>query len=187
MSQSVQHRSHFSGMFGRFASAIATAAGSPVAFSIAVISLIAWGASGPFFDYSETWQLVINTGTTIVTFMMVFVIQNSQNREGLAVQIKLDEIIRALGGAKNSMIDLECLSEEELGELRAKFAEIAVVARKDEEKVEKRQTKSNGRGPAKPKATSKRARTEPARPRRSPAGATHGKGHDEPQAGKEAK
>jgi low affinity Fe/Cu permease len=187
MSQTVQHSSRFSGMFGRFASALATAAGSPVAFSIALISLIAWGASGPFFDYSETWQLVINTGTTIVTFMMVFVIQNSQNREGLAVQIKLDEIIRALGGAKNSMIDLECLSEEELGELRQKFAQIAVVARKDEEKVEERQTKLNGRGPAKPEATSKRTRTETPRRRRSPQGATPGKGPDEPKTDKEAK
>jgi len=103
------------------------------------------------------------------------------------VQIKLDEIIRALGGAKNSMIDLECLSEEELGELRAKFAEIADVARKDEEKVEERQTKLNGRRPAKPKAPSKRARTAPERTRRSSAGATPGKGHDEPKAGEEAK
>jgi low affinity Fe/Cu permease len=82
--------------------------------------------------------LVINTGTTIVTFMMVFVIQNSQNRESLAVQIKLDELIRA-SGAKNSMIDLECLSEEELAELRVKFAEIADEARKDEKAVERKQ------------------------------------------------
>ena len=121
--------------FASFANAVAHFAGSPLAFSVAFLSLVAWGLSGPFFDYSEAWQLVINTGTTIVTFMMVFVIQNSQNRDGLAIQIKLDELIRA-SGAKNSMIDLECLSEEELAELRVKFAEIADRARKDEERVE---------------------------------------------------
>ena len=120
-------------VFAAFATRVATAAGSPIAFSIALAFLIGWALSGPYFDYSEAWQLVINTGTTIVTFMMVFVIQNSQNREGLAVQIKLDEIIRALGPAKNSMIDLECLSEEELAALRARFAEIAHEARMGEE------------------------------------------------------
>jgi low affinity Fe/Cu permease len=124
--------------FGTFASAVASAAGSPAAFTVALVSLIVWAISGPLFDYSEAWQLVINTGTTIVTFMMVFVIQNSQNRESLAVQIKLDELIRA-SGAKNSMIDLECLSEEELAELRVKFAEIADEARKDEKAVERKQ------------------------------------------------
>jgi low affinity Fe/Cu permease len=134
--------------FGTFASAIAIAAGSPAAFTVALVSLIIWAFSGPFFNFSETWQLVINTGTTIVTFMMVFVIQNSQNREGLAVQIKLDEIIRALGGAKNSMIGLEHLSEEELAELRVKFAEIADEARKDEKTVEKAEGEQiNGKKP----------------------------------------
>ena len=130
--------------FASFASAVAHFAGSPLAFSVAFLSLVAWGLSGPFFDYSEAWQLVINTGTTIVTFMMVFVIQNSQNRDGLAIQIKLDELIRA-SGAKNSMIDLECLSEEELAELRVKFAEIADRARKDEGKVEDRERTINGK------------------------------------------
>jgi low affinity Fe/Cu permease len=115
-----------------------------LAFSVAFLSLVAWGLSGPFFDYSETWQLVINTGTTIVTFMMVFVIQNSQNRDGLAIQIKLDELIRAIG-AKNSMIDLECLSEEELAELRIKIAEIADRARTDEVRVEDRGRCTNGK------------------------------------------
>ena len=130
--------------FGTFASAVASAAGSPAAFTIALLSLVAWALSGPFFAYSEAWQLVINTGTTIVTFMMVFVIQNSQNRDSLAVQIKLDELIRA-SGAKNSMIDLECLSEEELAELRVKFAEIAGEARKDEKTVEQAEEKVNGK------------------------------------------
>jgi low affinity Fe/Cu permease len=136
-----------SAIFATFASSIAKAAGSPAAFSAALLSLILWALAGPYFAFSEGWQLVINTGTTIVTFMMVFVIQNSQNREGLAVQIKLDEIIRALGGAKNSMIYLECLSEEELAELRLKFAEIADQARKDEKRVirARRPRKSNGK------------------------------------------
>jgi low affinity Fe/Cu permease len=121
--------------FATFASAIASAAGSPAAFTLAVLSLVAWALCGPMFNYSEAWQLVINTGTTIVTFMMVFVIQNSQNRDSMAIQIKLDELIRA-SGAKNSMIDLEGLSEEELAELRVKFAQIADQARKDEHTVE---------------------------------------------------
>jgi low affinity Fe/Cu permease len=146
--------------FGTFASAIAIAAGSPAAFIVALISLIVWAFSGPFFHFSETWQLVINTGTTIVTFMMVFVIQNSQNREGLAIQIKLDEIIRAHGGAQNSMIDLECLSEEELAELRVKFAQIADEARKDEKAAERMEAgQINGKKPVRqPKGQAGRSR-----------------------------
>jgi low affinity Fe/Cu permease len=122
-------------LFANFAGKVAWAAGSPITFGVAVIALIAWAASGPYFNYSQGWQLLVNTGTTITTFLMVFVIQNSQNRDGLAAQIKLDEIIRALTGAKNSMIDLECLSDQELAELRVKFAQIADRARKDEGRV----------------------------------------------------
>jgi low affinity Fe/Cu permease len=125
----------FGDLFSKFANKVAWAAGSPITFAVALLSLLAWAAAGPWFDYSQGWQLLVNTGTTITTFLMVFVIQNSQNRDGLAAQIKLDEIIRAVSGAKNSMIDLECLSDEELAALRVKFAEIADNARKDEEKV----------------------------------------------------
>jgi low affinity Fe/Cu permease len=121
--------------FGVFASQVARAAGSPITFSVALLILVTWAACGPLFQYSQGWQLVVNTGTTIVTFLMVFVIQNSQNRDGLAAQIKLDEIIRAIAGAKNSMIDLECLTDKELAELQSKFSEIAVKARKKEEAV----------------------------------------------------
>lgn len=135
----------FSDLFAAFASKVAWAAGSPVTSCVALAALLAWAVSGPIFHYSENWQLVINTGTTIVTFMMVFIIQNSQNRDGLAAQIKLDEIIRAVGGAKNSMIDLECLSDEELAELRAKFADMADEARKDEQKVESAEGRKKGR------------------------------------------
>src|SRR4029453_18180599 len=116
---------------------VAWAAGSPITFGIALAALLLWAASGPYFGFSQGWQLLVNTGTTITTFLMVFVIQNSQNRDGLAAQIKLDEIIRAVSGAKNSMIDLECLSDEELAELRVKFAEIAEQARNDEGTVDR--------------------------------------------------
>jgi low affinity Fe/Cu permease len=124
------------GLFSKFANKVAWAAGSPVTFGIALAALIVWAMCGPFFDYSQAWQLLVNTGTTITTILMVFVIQNSQNRDGLSAQIKLDEIIRAVSGAKNSMIDLECLSDEQLAELRTKFAVIAERARTDEEEID---------------------------------------------------
>jgi low affinity Fe/Cu permease len=141
MSKKDTHRAQpapavLSDWFAKFANKVAQAAGSPITFSLALAVLIAWAISGPYWDYSEEWQLLVNTGTTIVTFLMVFVIQNSQNRDSLAAQIKLDEIIRAVTGAKNSMIDLECLTDEQLAELRAKFAEIAEEARNDEEAID---------------------------------------------------
>jgi low affinity Fe/Cu permease len=116
--------------FGKIAARLSKWAGSLPVFAAAMVSVLIWAAAGPFFDYSEGWMLVINTGTTIITFLMVFIIQNSQNREGLAVQIKLDEIIRAVHGAKNSLIDLEDLPQEELEKLRVKFATVAEKARK---------------------------------------------------------
>jgi low affinity Fe/Cu permease len=90
---------------------------------------LAWAVCGPFFGYSAEWQMVVNTGTTICTFLMVFIIQNSQNRDGMALQIKLDEIIRAVGAAQNSMIDLESLSHKELEDLSEKFARLGQKAR----------------------------------------------------------
>ncbi len=95
--------------------------GSAWAFVIAILALLIWGASGPKFHYSDTWQLVINTGTTIVTFLMVFVIQNTQNRDSKAVQLKLDELIRAMKGARNHMVNLEELSDAELKKLEEEF------------------------------------------------------------------
>ena len=153
-------------IFATFAGKVAWTAGSPIAFGLALVALLIWAACGPFFDYSQGWQLVVNTGTTITTFLMVFVIQNSQNRDGLAAQIKLDEIIRAIAGAKNSMIDLECLTDEELAELRVKFSEIADQARKDEEKIDKlngerspkARTPGNGRASASKGRNGSRAR-----------------------------
>jgi low affinity Fe/Cu permease len=115
--------------FALFASHASKFAGSSTAFAIAFLSILLWAATGPYFGFSAGWQMIVNTGTTIATFLMVFVIQNSQNRDGLALQIKLDEIIRALGSAKNEMIDLEGLSHEELEELKLRFAELGDKAR----------------------------------------------------------
>jgi low affinity Fe/Cu permease len=115
--------------FGRLASACATGAGQPAVFVIAVLVIVVWAVLGPIFHYSDTWQLVINTGTTIVTFLMVFLIQNSQNRDGHAIQIKLDEIIRALEGAHNVLLDLEELSESDLVRIRKRYHELAQLAR----------------------------------------------------------
>ena len=100
------------------ASKVATAAGRPRAFLLALLVIISWGVSGPLFHWSDTWQLVINTGTTIVTFLMVFLIQNAQNRDGAAIQAKLDELIRAVGHARNEVIGIEHLTELELDRIR---------------------------------------------------------------------
>ena len=100
------------------ATRVATAAGRPKAFLLAVMVIIIWGVSGPLFQWSDTWQLVINTGTTIVTFLMVFLIQNAQNRDGAAIQAKLDELIRAVGHARNEFIGVEHLTEVELDRIR---------------------------------------------------------------------
>jgi len=108
-------------LFAKFANAVAHAAGSPAAFLAAVAVVVIWAVSGPIFDYSETWQLVINTGTTIITFMMVFVIQNSQNRDGAAVQAKLDELIRA-SDAEDDFIGIEKLTDRELDEMHNRCA-----------------------------------------------------------------
>jgi low affinity Fe/Cu permease len=100
------------------AARVATAAGRPKAFLLALTVIVVWGVSGPVFHWSDTWQLVINTGTTIVTFLMVFLIQNAQNRDGAAIQAKLDELIRAVGHARNEFIGIEHLNEQELEEIR---------------------------------------------------------------------
>ena len=106
-------------LFGDFANVIARAAGRPWAFVGAFAIVLIWSVTGPLFNYSDTWQLVINTGTTIVTFLMVFLIQNSQNRDSAAIQVKLDELIR-VGAARNSMVGIEHLTDDELEDLRGK-------------------------------------------------------------------
>ncbi len=105
--------------FEWLASKVATAAGRPKAFLLALAIVIVWAITGPLFHWSDTWQLVINTGTTIVTFLMVFLIQNAQNRDGAAIQAKLDELIRAVGHARNEFIGIEHLTEVELDKIRA--------------------------------------------------------------------
>jgi low affinity Fe/Cu permease len=112
-------------IFSRFASFTAEKAGHPLVFVAAFAIVVIWAVSGPVFAFSETWQLVINTGTTIITFLMVFIIQNSQNRDTRAVQIKLDELIRATEGADDSLIDLERLSVEEITRLQRRYCAIA--------------------------------------------------------------
>ncbi|HMJ53454.1 MAG TPA: low affinity iron permease family protein [Polyangiaceae bacterium] len=107
--------------FRRFSHLTSTGVGSPWAFAVASMTIIVWAATGPLFHFSDTWQLVINTGTTIVTFLMVFLIQNTQNRDAIAIHLKLDELIRALKGARNQLVDIEELSDEELEKLRAEF------------------------------------------------------------------
>jgi len=111
--------------FVRFSGAIAHWAGTSSAFVVAALVVMIWAVSGPLFHYSDTWQLVINTGTTIVTFLMVFLIQNTQNRDARAIHLKLDELIRAVDGVRNKMMDLERLSDEELMELRQQFDRIS--------------------------------------------------------------
>jgi low affinity Fe/Cu permease len=102
----------FRGLFARFAQATAVASGHPVTFGLAVIVVVVWGATGPMFGYSDGWQLVINTGTTVVTFLMVFLIQNAQTRDTAAIQLKLDELIRAIDGARNSLIAVETRTDD---------------------------------------------------------------------------
>jgi low affinity Fe/Cu permease len=114
-------KSLFQEFFRRFAHKTSTGVGSPWAFALACAVILAWAVTGPAFGFSDTWQLVINTGTTIVTFLMVFLIQNTQNRDATAIHLKLDELIRALKGARNKLVDIEELSDEELEKLRSEF------------------------------------------------------------------
>jgi len=115
--------------YSRFAKAAAHFCGRPRVFVFAVGVVLVWVVTGPIFDFSDTWQLAINTGTTIVTFLMVFLIQNTQNRDTEAIQVKLDELIRATQGAHNALLDLEELEEETLDVFRAKYAALASAAR----------------------------------------------------------
>jgi low affinity Fe/Cu permease len=117
------------GWFSRFSKRIALASGRPAAFTTAAALIVVWAITGPLFGFSDTWQLVINTSTTIVTFLMVFMIQSTQNRDGEAIQVKLDEIIRALGHGRNELLDLEELEEEELDRLKETYQEMARKAR----------------------------------------------------------
>lgn len=117
--------------FTRFAKATSRVAGRPTAFISAAGLVVAWGLSGPIFGYSDGWQLTINSSTTIITVLMVFLIQNTQNRDSEAIQIKLDELIRVSKGAQDALLNLEGLEEEELDSIREKYVQIAETARAD--------------------------------------------------------
>lgn len=117
--------------FSRLAKATARLTGRPATFSLAVSVILAWLLTGPLFRFSDTWQLVINTGTTIITFLMVFLIQATQNRDSEAVQVKLDELLRATAGAHNALLDLEQLEERELDRILAGYGRLAEGARAD--------------------------------------------------------
>jgi low affinity Fe/Cu permease len=124
--------------FYRFARLTSKIVGHPMAFCVAILVIVIWAIIGPIFHFSDTWQLVINTGTTIVTFLIVFLIQNTQNRDGEALQLKLDELIRALRTADNKILDIEDLGEQDLERLQAHYAHLAQLAqsrlpRKEEE------------------------------------------------------
>ena len=115
-------------VFRRFAHSVSHAAGTSSAFVLACVVIIVWAATGPAFNYSDTWQLAINTGTTIVTFLMCFVIQNTQNRDSQVVQLKLDELIRAVEAARTELVDMEDLSDEELHRLQHQFESLRRTA-----------------------------------------------------------
>src|SRR4051812_10999331 len=160
--------------FRKFAHCTSGAVGSPWAFAAAVLVVITWAITGPMFHFSDTWQLVINTGTTIVTFLMVFLIQNTQNRDARAMHLKLDELIRSIKGARNHLVDLEELSDEELDRLQKEFAHLrdmtdarskvhrAVEDAEDEiqERREARNPKSQGQSNG-PKAPSPGQKSSP--------------------------
>jgi low affinity Fe/Cu permease len=147
-------------LFAKFANATAKATGSPLAFLICVASVVIWASVGPVFKFSETWQLVINTGTTIVTFLMVFLIQNTQNRDGAALQTKLDELIVA-SSAENQFIGIEKLTDKELAALHA---HCATQARKSQAWLEKAQSEREKRRKPAPAKASPRKRTARAKP-----------------------
>src|SRR5687767_3759809 len=131
--------------FSRFAHWVSRRAGHPLAFLLALAVVVAWAVTGPLFDFSNTWQLVINTATTIATFLMVFLIQNTQNRDAEAMHIKLDELIRAAKGAQNSLLDLEELDEEDLDRIRSRYECLAQEARRElEERNPKRRADDRG-------------------------------------------
>jgi low affinity Fe/Cu permease len=116
----------------RFSGTVARWTGSSLAFAFAFAVIVIWAATGPLFAFSDTWQLVINTGTTIVTFLMVFLIQRAQNKDALAIQMKLNELVAAIDGASNRLIDVEDLSEEELETLHSFYSRLARMAKQDE-------------------------------------------------------
>ena len=126
-------------LFRRFAQNISQWVGSSWAFIVAVLIIVVWATTGPVFHYSDTWQLVINTGTTIITFLMVFLIQNTQNRDAKAIHLKLDELIKGVKGARTGLVDLEKLSDEELDQLQKEFERLRQAENTAEQNIEARE------------------------------------------------
>jgi low affinity Fe/Cu permease len=126
-----QSKNKFSVFFEKFSAKVTKATGSSMAFVIACFVIIAWGITGPLFHYSDTWQLVINTGTTIITFLMVFVIQQSQNKDTVALQLKLNELIASNATASNRLVDVEDLTSEELETLKKFYIKLAALAKNE--------------------------------------------------------
>lgn len=120
------------GLFRKFAQRTSKMVGSSWAFILAVLIILVWAVTGPLFHYSDTWQLVINTGTTIITFLMVFLIQNTQNRDAKAIHLKLDELIRGVKGARTHLVDLQAMSDEELDRLQGQFKRVRHAQGKDD-------------------------------------------------------
>jgi low affinity Fe/Cu permease len=131
--------------FGVFARKTSTVLGSAWASVLAIVVIVVWALTGPTFHYSDTWQLIINTGTTIVTFLMVFLIQNTQNRDAKAVHLKLDELIRAVGPARNKLVELEKLSDDDLKALEAEFEKLRKKAEGAKEEVEELKETAEGK------------------------------------------
>lgn len=119
--------------FEKFSNSVTQATGTSIAFGIAIILILVWAVTGPFFHFSETWQLVINTGTTIVTFLMVFLIQKSQNKDSKAIQLKLNELIASMNGASNRLVNIEDLNEEELDQLHKLYIRLSVQSQKTQD------------------------------------------------------
>jgi low affinity Fe/Cu permease len=131
-------------VFGVFARKTSSVLGTAWVFVCAILIIVVWAMTGPTFHYSDTWQLIINTGTTIVTFLMVFLIQNTQNRDAKAVHLKLDELIRALGPARNKLVELEKLSDDELKNLEQEFERVRKSAEGAKQKVEEVRDAASG-------------------------------------------
>ena len=134
--------------FARFAQHVSHVTGRPIAFIGAVTAILLWAATGPLFGYSDTWQLVINTATTIITFLMVFVIQNTQIRDTIAMQIKLDELIRAVHGARNAIIATDLIPEEDVEQLQKEFEAVARRAQAQSRRRSSGTSRANGKGTA---------------------------------------
>ena len=147
-------------IFDRAATYIARLMGHPAVFAIACLVIMIWGAMGPLLGYSDTWQLVINTSTTIVTFLMVFLIQNTQNRDSHALHLKIDELLRALDAADTRLVDLEERSEQELEKLRQHYKAIAADPTANGDTCRPGQTASEGRAAEEPRNQSLRPRVE---------------------------